>query len=121
MPLSVYGSIDTGLAPAAIMEEGVVPCLINGTIVGISVAVGDVVAPGESLAILNSMKMESVLPAPYAGKVTKINVQSGAVLQQGDSVLVLEPLSVSDAAGMPTVLKHGDPGWKHAADEIFHR
>ena len=63
-----------------------------------AVAVGDVVAAGADLAVLESMKMEHVLLAPHAGRVQSLAAAPGAYLVQAQPLLVLEP--VQDAAVM---------------------
>jgi acetyl-CoA carboxylase carboxyltransferase component len=64
-------------------------------LVQFSVAVGDEVAAGAELAVLEAMKMEHVLQAPHAGRVTALPVGVGDYLAEGDCVLVLEPLSAA--------------------------
>ena len=59
---------------------------LSGQIVGIHVAVGDKVIPGQELLALTAMKMENIITAERAGKIAKImisemeNVSSGQVL-----------------------------------------
>ncbi len=48
------------------------PAPLQGTIVAIEVAEGDLVRPGQQIAVLESMKMEHLVTAPHGGKVTKI-------------------------------------------------
>jgi propionyl-CoA carboxylase alpha chain len=56
--------------------EGMLELLapLSGQIVGISVAVGDLVVPGQELIVLTAMKMENIITAERAGKIGKINV-----------------------------------------------
>ena len=56
--------------------EGMLELLapLSGQIVGISVAVGDLVVPGQELIILTAMKMENIITAERSGKIAKINV-----------------------------------------------
>ena len=75
------------------------PAPLQGTIVAIEVAEGDMVRPGQQIAILESMKMEHLVTAPHGGKVTKIAAGSGATLMHGETILFLEPAEVAfDAA-----------------------
>jgi len=62
-------------------------------LVQFAVAVGDVVAAGADLAVLESMKMEHVLAAPHAGRVLALSVKPGQYLVQAQAVLVLEPVA----------------------------
>jgi acetyl/propionyl-CoA carboxylase alpha subunit/acetyl-CoA carboxylase carboxyltransferase component len=72
---------------------------LQGTLVAIEVAEGDLVRPGQQVAILESMKMEHLVTAPDGGKVTKVAVGNGATLMHGEPILFLEPVDVdSDEA-----------------------
>ncbi len=63
---------------------------ITGTVWKIKVAVGDVVAEEQTVAILESMKMEMPVEAPGAGKVAKILVHEGQAVEEDDVLLELE-------------------------------
>jgi biotin carboxyl carrier protein len=52
-------------------------------------AVGDTLAAGETLVILESMKMEIPVVAELAGTVSVIAVAPGDVVQEGDVIAVL--------------------------------
>src|ERR1700682_6448136 len=49
-----------------------VPTPLQGTVVAIEVAEGDLVRPGQQIAVIESMKMEHLVDAPHGGKVTKV-------------------------------------------------
>jgi biotin carboxyl carrier protein len=51
---------------------------------------GDQVADGDTLVVLESMKMEIPVLAENAGKVTKMAVSEGDVVQEGDLIAVIE-------------------------------
>jgi len=51
---------------------------------------GATVAAGDTLVILESMKMEIPVEAPVAGTVSAVNVQEGGVVQEGDIIAVIE-------------------------------
>jgi biotin carboxyl carrier protein len=53
-------------------------------------AAGDAVADGDTLVILESMKMEIPVLAESAGTVASINVDEGDVVQEGDLIAVVE-------------------------------
>jgi acetyl-CoA carboxylase biotin carboxyl carrier protein len=53
-------------------------------------ASGDVVAEGDTLVILESMKMEIPVLAESDGTVKQIAVAEGDVVQEGDLIAVLE-------------------------------
>ncbi|MGH3867521.1 MAG: biotin/lipoyl-binding carrier protein [Pseudonocardiaceae bacterium] len=56
----------------------------------IMVAVGDAVTDGDTLVILESMKMEIPVLSEVEGTVAKLAVSEGDVVQQGDLIAVVE-------------------------------
>ncbi len=63
---------------------------ITGNVWKIQVSVGQGVAEGEELVILESMKMEIPVEAPAAGNVTEIRVNEGDSIEEGAVLLVLD-------------------------------
>jgi urea carboxylase len=63
---------------------------IAGNLWQVQVAVGDRVKAGETLVILESMKMEIPLTAPRDGLVREVRVQPGSPVRAGQCVVVLE-------------------------------
>ena len=53
------------------------------------VAVGEEVQEGDTICILESMKMEIPVEATAAGRVSKLNVSEGGVVQEGDVIAVI--------------------------------
>lgn len=60
-----------------------------GNILDVKVKVGDTVAEGDVLLILEAMKMENEILAPAAGKVAGVQVAKGASVNSGDVLVVL--------------------------------
>ncbi len=60
-----------------------------GTILDVKVAVGDQVASGDVLLILEAMKMENEIMAPADAKVVAVNVNKGASVNPGDVLITL--------------------------------
>ena len=56
----------------------------------ILVSVGDQVEPGDSMLILESMKMEIPVLAEHAGTVLSLGVAAGDVVQEGDVLVELD-------------------------------
>lgn len=54
------------------------------------VAPGDSVAEGQTICILESMKMEIPVEAPASGRISAVNVVEGGVIQEGDVIAVIE-------------------------------
>jgi len=63
---------------------------ITGTVVRIEKRTGDAVLPGESVVILESMKMEMPLESTRAGRVKEIRCREGQAVSEGDVLVVLE-------------------------------
>ena len=63
---------------------------ITGTVWKIEVAVGDAVAEGDTVAILESMKMEMPVEAEDDGTVSEIKCSEGQSVSEGDVLVVLE-------------------------------
>ena len=63
---------------------------ITGTVWKIEVAIGDAVAEGDTVAILESMKMEMPVEAEDEGTVKEIVVSEGQAVSEGDTLIVLE-------------------------------
>jgi acetyl-CoA carboxylase biotin carboxyl carrier protein len=63
---------------------------ITGTVWKIEVEVGDEVAEGDTVAILESMKMEMPVEAEDEGTVKEIVVSEGQAVSEGDTLIVLE-------------------------------
>ena len=78
-------------ASAAAAGSGTVTVPMQGTIVRVDVAVGDVVAAGQTLCVLEAMKMENTVAADIAGKVTEVRVAAGAAVGAGDVLVVIQP------------------------------
>ena len=63
---------------------------ITGTVWKIEVSVGDEVEEGDTVVILESMKMEMPVEAEDEGTVREILVAEGQAVSEGDVLMVLE-------------------------------
>ena len=70
--------------------SGEVAAPMQGTIVKVNVEVGQTVAIGDSVVVLEAMKMENQIAAEKAGKVAKVNVKQGDTVGSGDVLVVIE-------------------------------
>lgn len=70
--------------------SGEIKAPIPGVISSISVKEGDTVKKGQTLLILEAMKMESEIAAPVDGKITKIIIKERSPVQEGDLLMVME-------------------------------
>jgi acetyl-CoA carboxylase biotin carboxyl carrier protein len=62
---------------------------IAGTVWKIEVVAGDVVIAGQSVVILESMKMEIPIEAPGPGRVSRVLVSVGDVVDEGAPLIEL--------------------------------
>jgi acetyl/propionyl-CoA carboxylase alpha subunit/acetyl-CoA carboxylase carboxyltransferase component len=68
---------------------------LQGTVVAIEVSEGDLVRPGQQIAVIESMKMEHLVISPQGGKITRIAAGDGMTLMQGEPILFIEPADVA--------------------------
>ncbi|MFJ3171277.1 biotin carboxylase N-terminal domain-containing protein [Streptomyces roseus] len=62
-----------------------------GTVTVVKVAVGDKVAAGQSLLVVEAMKMEHVISAPHSGTVTELDVSPGTTVAMDQVLAVVTP------------------------------
>jgi acetyl-CoA carboxylase biotin carboxyl carrier protein len=63
---------------------------IAGTVWKIEVAPGDQVSEGQTVVILESMKMEMPVECPAAGRVARVVAAAGQAVEEGATLLELE-------------------------------
>ena len=63
---------------------------ITGTVWKIEVSIGDTIEEGDTVVILESMKMEMPVEADDEGTVKEILVSEGQSVSEGDTLVVLE-------------------------------
>ncbi len=80
-------------APAAEVSAGEVglEAPMPGIVLRYLVGEGDSVKAGDSIVILEAMKMENALPSPSDGVVKKISVSNGSRVSRGDVLAVISP------------------------------
>jgi acetyl/propionyl-CoA carboxylase alpha subunit/acetyl-CoA carboxylase carboxyltransferase component len=93
---SATGPVEVTPSAAAPAGSVAVPAPLQGTVVSVDVTEGDLVRPGQQIAVLESMKMEHLVNAPHGGKVTRIASGAGTTLMQGEAILFLEPVELDE-------------------------
>jgi pyruvate carboxylase subunit B len=63
-----------------------------GLVVAVEVQIGDVVAPGSGLLILEAMKMENEIRSQAKARVRKIDVEKSSRVEKGQTLIHLEPV-----------------------------
>lgn len=84
-------SADVAIPKGCIGVESAVP----GSLWKITVAVGDTIAAGQTVAIVESMKMEMPVVAPAAGRISQIKATPGQALHAGALVALMETDNVT--------------------------
>ena len=72
------------------MSQEIVEFPIAGKIMSVNVSLSSVVKEGDTLCILDSMKMENPILAPVGGTITKLDLSPGQVVEAGDLVAIIE-------------------------------
>jgi oxaloacetate decarboxylase alpha subunit/pyruvate carboxylase subunit B len=76
--------------PAAAVVEGTpLAAPMPGMIISYQKNVGDEVEEGDTILILEAMKMENALPAPVSGTIKAVNFSSGDSVAKGDVLAVI--------------------------------
>ena len=78
------------IAAAAPSSGYSVKCPLPGTVMSVKVAAGDTIAAGQTLVVLEAMKMENNIDADRGGVVKQVLVQQGATVMEGDVLIVIE-------------------------------
>ncbi len=79
-----------GMKEATSGGGGLITAPIPGLISEVIIDVGDTVAAGDRLLILEAMKMENEISAPRAGTVSAVHVAPGQAVEQGALLVELE-------------------------------
>ena len=88
---AIPGSVNAG-------AEFTLKAPMPGMVVSVPVTEGQSVEKGQTLLILESMKMQNELRAPYAGKVTRLRIQAGESVEQKQVLLNLTAISLDAAS-----------------------
>ncbi len=75
--------------PAGAQGSVKVQAPMPGTILSVKVAVGQQVKKGDTVAVLEAMKMENEIPAPQDGTVSSVDVSNGATVETGATIVTL--------------------------------
>ncbi|HEX9892533.1 MAG TPA: biotin/lipoyl-containing protein [Gemmatimonadales bacterium] len=74
------------------LTGGAVKAPMPGLVVKLLVGPGDQVKAGQSLVVLEAMKMENELKAPGAGLVAAVSVKPGQAVEKGQPLVLLQPV-----------------------------
>ncbi|MEM4717292.1 MAG: biotin/lipoyl-containing protein [Desulfurococcaceae archaeon] len=76
--------------PVQVLEPGLITSPISGKIIDVKVNQGNVVKAGDTLLLLESMKMVIEVKSPMEGVVEKIYVEKGASVNKGDRLVKIK-------------------------------
>jgi len=104
LPVRHFGRADEATpAPAAVVVQAVRPngaetvrAPLQSTVGSIAVAEGDIVRVGQTLAILEAMKMEHVVVATISGRVVGLSAVKGEVVAKDQAIVFLLPEEIED-------------------------
>ena len=82
-------------------EAGIVRAPAPAMVVALPVSPGDSVAEGDTVAIVESMKLETSLRAPFDGTVADLLVPANTQVDGGTKLIRLEPAADADAVAAP--------------------
>jgi biotin carboxyl carrier protein len=75
--------------PSSLAADGALRAPMPGRVVAVRAAVGDEVAAGAALVVVEAMKMQNELLAPRAGKVQRVLVKEGDTVERGMTLMEL--------------------------------
>ncbi|MBT2385555.1 biotin/lipoyl-containing protein, partial [Streptomyces sp. ISL-11] len=81
----------TARGNAAGTHAGTLTAPMPGTVTLVKAAVGEKVTAGQSLLVVEAMKMEHVISAPHDGTVTELDVTAGATVAMDQVLAVVTP------------------------------
>jgi len=88
-PAAMPAAAPAAAEPAAAVEGTPVKAPMPGMIISYQKKVGDAIEEGDTVLILEAMKMENALPAPVSGTIKAINFSSGDSVAKGDVLAVI--------------------------------
>ncbi len=72
------------------MAREIIEAPITGKIISVNVKVGEAVKEGDTICMLESMKMENPILTPVGGTVIEIGVKEEQVVKPGEKIAVIE-------------------------------
>ncbi len=94
-----HDPVAASLSGAAHAGADTLAAPMPGTVTVVKVAVGDTVAAGQSLLVVEAMKMEHVISAPHAGTVAELDVTTGSTVAMDQVLAVVVPEEHTEGSG----------------------
>ncbi|QNP67351.1 acetyl/propionyl/methylcrotonyl-CoA carboxylase subunit alpha [Streptomyces genisteinicus] len=96
-----HDPVEASLSGAAHAGADTLAAPMPGTVTVVKVAAGDRVEAGQSLLVVEAMKMEHVISAPHAGTVTELDVVAGSTVAMDQVLAVVVPDDAGAEDGGP--------------------
>lgn len=93
-----HDPVEASLSGAGRSGADTLAAPMPGTVTVVKVAVGDAVEAGQSLLVVEAMKMEHVISAPHAGTVTELDVIAGATVAMDQILAVVAPVAAGEGS-----------------------
>ncbi|MEU5233152.1 acetyl/propionyl/methylcrotonyl-CoA carboxylase subunit alpha [Streptomyces anulatus] len=93
-----HDPVEASLSGAGRSGADTLAAPMPGTVTVVKVAVGDEVEAGQSLLVVEAMKMEHVISAPHAGTVTELDVIAGATVAMDQILAVVAPVAAGEGS-----------------------
>ncbi len=71
------------------MSQEIIEVPISGKIISVEVKPGDKVKEGDTICMLESMKMENPILAPVDGTITEVKVTADQVVKPGETIAII--------------------------------
>ena len=89
-PVAAAAAEESAAPAANVNTANAIKAPLPGVITEIKVAVGDTVAAGDTLVVLEAMKMENVIPSDRDGEVVEIKVNKGDSILEGADLIIIK-------------------------------
>ncbi len=86
----VFHKPDVFADSATAVGDGAITAQMPGTVLAVNISHGQEVTAGETLGVLEAMKMELALKAPFDGTVTQVGARTGEQVAMGAVLFVVE-------------------------------
>ena len=87
--VAVKAGIEETSSSASSGEGKPVTAALPGNVLRVEVSVGDEIAEGDVLLVVEAMKMETEVKSPFSGKVVSVEVAQGDTVKNGQTLVVI--------------------------------
>lgn len=72
------------------MPQEIIEAPLTGKIISVECKAGDMVKEGDTICVMEAMKMEIPILTPQTGKITEIKVSPGQLIETGALITIIE-------------------------------